>query len=1731
MNTNPMKFNNNLEALAADIQKKAFSRYHNNAIEVPFYLTVEQWEDLSDIFAPQPITYGSKLKRNAHPIPAMMNIWAYNDAKRTASRYAEVDVLEIGPRMENNDKHHGCYRNLDQREAARFENAKLRTNNEIRTHSVLECSYKAKYAFAINVYDIHICDIPKIFKHHEITCLDVYMFVPDRLFNEQFRADEKSFRVQTIGTNTRFWFNDGSLGYEHNTENWRAYITTSLIEAHNFDLTVETISNLRSFYKIRFTRIEKKQRCTLFRSLPALSRYEDQVFIPILSRIMDKKWYHMLAANNHLDRCILVQRKYVNRVLEYAGRQVDNTYTFNTLLAYMSSIANTVRIETSDGLKAINEGITEDSADREEIFISLFILGAIARHNRTYNLSRIFKYMKNTPKGTFMNWFKNEYKEFWVKHFGDTMVKDKQQFDIYSIVPIPVSIEFCEDSRKTNSVIIHEKQFTELNVPLNFTNRPIEVNIYINSDEDVENINNKLDPNGNNIIHVSDEKLYRKINLKYDNINNIEIKYNIVECKEIIYNPKGDGKCGVNILKHIFKNGVNYNGTYNKYNTWMYALEMHIEESVSDSNTINHEIEQIITLCNYNDISVVIHNEGMLYATNCGSTQVIGINLHAGHYTQVKCTHIPKKRGGGYILPTSDVIEKEKIIDEQWEDILPCKNELHMEGKIKELIELFACFKDKNNKIADISCAPGTFLRYLEQQGYSNLEAYCYMSENSSELKYFTKNHVRLYQHLKEITVTADVIIADVPTLDDTEYQYIEKMNFKHLILKVIAEKEGNQKMIRKIFENYNIVMSRLDNSKNTSSEQYWYISPKGDYSQINVQAITKIQLEGKSKCNCNTEKKIKTNNIVMLPGVDESLHNSYKENIIMNDPVISKLTVQEKTKYVMLQHIDEIKIKAIIGVGGSGKTRGVFENKCHMHDVIVSPYKEIGTKHTSITFMKFLKKLIEGRKYRYVYLDEIFIYSVDYIHTLLQFDQIEEIIGIGDPYQLKYIDFNNTSITQELKLIGKEYDQTTKRSPQDITSYISKMLNKTIKTTSRIKNSIYVKEREDVDNIKFEEDIVMCATQKMKEKLSKKHKNVYTIAETHGKTFRSVAFLPHDLTQLPIENQVRYIYVAASRHTHKFVIYGSKNLIEQTYEILGTPIERTLLATDIPVAPEVEIVPKDNNVLKHSKIYYDNVHVPDDEIESILEPLFKYENDNDNPLVAYTSDVLPRISEGKLRINADVANAKIVKIKGRRIGNKNRVKIAVNKDTQFALKTMITRYSKKTNIEGSTELLTRGLFNTFKEDYNTEQKLRNNIQIKIEDVWQNSREYLRVLQGKYPEKEIKEQIKRDATFISGEKYNKHSMDGATQRFTEMFEIFNYRKATFEFDSSNNILKKLTELEREYDDAYNDRVAFHLKQQTKPIIKNSSDANDKAGQGVSAWSKMINIFMSGWIRTMNYKIKEIIKDNYILAYDKSDAIISNEFAKYSEYTMNDEYMELNTDFTEFDSSHNMRSIAMERVLMSMMGIHKKVIDKYIKIRTNWELLGYNEGIYALSGKYKQHSGQPNTLGANTIFNIAAINACYDIKGLLYFGAKGDDATIKAKHIEERTAGSVSMQNYLGYNIKAVYGKPTEFICNIMTPYGFYPDVLRRVTKIISTIYTDEKSYNLAKINVKDALDVINGKDCNLDIMEKYASEYYRIHKKININPETIHRMYLWLLQFDQREFERCREGTFFAINF
>nr|UQB76020.1 non-structural polyprotein [Flumine hepe-like virus 5] len=351
------------------------------------------------------------------------------------------------------------------------------------------------------------------------------------------------------------------------------------------------------------------------------------------------------------------------------------------------------------------------------------------------------------------------------------------------------------------------------------------------------------------------------------------------------------------------------------------------------------------------------------------------------------------------------------------------------------------------------------------------------------------------------------------------------------------------------------------------------------------------------------------------------------------------------------------------------------------------------------------------------------------------------------------------------------------------------------------------------------------------------------------------------------------------------------------------------------------------------------------------------------------------------------------------------------------------------------------------------------------------------------------------------------------------------------FDNKGNTFKNLDELQRDYDDRYHQAIQYHLKQQTKPILSDNADINNKAGQGVSAWSKMCNIFFSGWIRCVNRKIRAMMSHEHILSYDESDAKIARKFDKYAKFSMNDEYVEMNTDFTEFDTSHNVNSLVMETTLMTHFGVPNHVIDDYFSKRANWNLVGFSEGIMSLHGHYKQHSGQPNTIGSNTIFNIAAIYACYKIKGLLYFGAKGDDATVKARAISERYVNGEALQKHMGYKIKCVGGKPTEFICNIFTPCGWFPDVLRRAVKVISTIYKDESDFEQSKLNVRDALDVINQEGANLTLMEHYASEYYRIHKKITISQEQIHTIYLYLFNYHKLKFTDLRHGEWMTIDF
>lgn len=182
------------------------------------------------------------------------------------------------------------------------------------------------------------------------------------------------------------------------------------------------------------------------------------------------------------------------------------------------------------------------------------------------------------------------------------------------------------------------------------------------------------------------------------------------------------------------------------------------------------------------------------------------------------------------------------------------------------------------------------------------------------------------------------------------------------------------------------------------------------------------------------------------------------------------------------------------------------------------------------------------------------------------------------------------------------------------------------------------------------------------------------------------------------------------------------------------------------------------------------------------------------------------------------------------------------------------------------------------------------------------------------------------------------------------------------------------------------------------------------------------------------------------------------------------------------------------------GISTKVVDFYVNKRKSWNLVNIssekNETLSTvLAGEWKQHSGQPFTLDGNTMYNMMLIGICYKIQGMSFAAFKGDDSYIVADSVEYAARGERTVHELCGYKIKGFKVRIGEYISNIVTPSGhFFPDVVRRTSRILSKIYTSRQDWLEIRQSIADCLDVIED-DSALVIGSECAAQFYKFFNK------------------------------------
>jgi hypothetical protein len=118
-----------------------------------------------------------------------------------------------------------------------------------------------------------------------------------------------------------------------------------------------------------------------------------------------------------------------------------------------------------------------------------------------------------------------------------------------------------------------------------------------------------------------------------------------------------------------------------------------------------------------------------------------------------------------------------------------------------------------------------------------------------------------------------------------------------------------------------------------------------------------------------------------------------------------------------------------------------------------------------------------------------------------------------------------------------------------------------------------------------------------------------------------------------------------------------------------------------------------------------------------------------------------------------------------------------------------------------------------------------------------------------------------------------------------------------------------------------------------------------------------------------------------------------------------------------------------------------------------------------------------------------MNLLYDFEGADLMLFKGDDSAIHCTRATLTAEG----ENFLKvskHQIKRHYDKVGEFAGFFLTDIGLFPDLIRRASKLVGTLYRDNEHLTEAKRNALDIISVIKGQH-HLNVGSLVMAYYYQ----------------------------------------
>nr|WAY16483.1 nonstructural polyprotein [Hepelivirales sp.] len=1730
---------------------------HNDGFEkVDFSMTKSQLEILKNYLSERVIIHTGKNIENTHPVHAHLTRLCYRDIE--AELKGVDNVIEIGTSFSRSTNVlHNCILLSDLRTFSRYTqqavnlhrhnkplandlfNAVSNRTNTICHDGAEHCDYKADYAFSVHVnYDITIEKTALIMEKHDIKIMYIYMYLPVSLVDNKLTDiinGKYGFIMQSDGDNATFALGDRSFVYTHNHKTWADYLKVTKVNikppSYKFSarpyrtVTFEIDRSWGPLCRIKAVRTVYAPGL-LLRATPVYDFVNQLVIIPDM-------YVYIYTGFQSLDKFIILPRELSDKCLNYISRMPDDSVKYNNFEAYFSAQCSTVSF---DGTVVWHGWKAASPEELRHTTISLYAIGIANRRDRSKLISNFSKelqtpWQSHTGDGKRLRTFK----KFTFGNHGSRRryVLNKLCCGTVNYInntPLEQGIERLQKHYLAN---LHPQP---IQLPNQYDERVVRVNIKpyqlyekqhavadnkIHDDDDIVVIQNLLDEMVSNVVtneeqhsdaYTATDTLYADDETQTPSLDDYIYDHYSQKPKKRIKPKTVDASSSTD----VFQPSVDYTASTQTRIADKNAVEQNINdvynriENALQSHQILYTKNEVKRKCKvYYDpprdgycarqvISQYYHNT---LPRNCDLINFISnviqgadlyLHINVGHRQRafffgainkksedtLICTYdydtkhysIPTCLCGGGISIDTTFDDNEYFVDnEYWEKIrtnYPTnKYKDRVVDKIKEVIQ--------SSDIFEISAAPGHFAGFCINNG---MRYACGVYKGPGALN-MTANipadTIQEFNSIKELKIPpCDTVFCDIgdeKALADVADDIINLIGDKKCVIKVFTNDITTCNKFARWMVNFKvhkptaslpcnseIYMIKNNGSGLPSSQVFEYLSNhlhprKLDYKIIDISV--KIR---------NIENYIKSL-------TKSKLHDDIKRSVKANDI--------------------NIYAECYTGVAGCGKTRAI---ELSSKDVYVTPVSKLKTEKHHMTFEVFLHSLLSGKKYNVAYIDEAAMIPKGWYGAVMNTGNLKSMILLGDPHQIDLVDFNDIYDSDDAITLPEWSSSTTLRFGNQTAALLNRLLNGSIpKIEAQKEDRVHLAKATEHSLFDLSKQYQVIHFHQEDKKL---FKNSISIHEAQGSTFPKVALYisGKEIEQQYIRNY-RYTYVGMTRHQDELLIVVNDSKEANTYLYYLDSILQVNCSTGVEPIADVHIGKTNNRVI--ASIPDNTTDVGIDDIASVEEILLKCGfTPNDSPIITYVDANLPPMvksntfgdqSKAKLRVrNVDTQNTVL---KGYRPSTHNFVRHYQSNNPIQTLHTIIERYTKVaqrksykkfTPYFNMVDQLQKGMlkFTAFKNKEDYYQWMAPTF----EDLQYHCTEYLKSLQDKINPKVLNElntlheDVKLSIDFFMKKqpKFMAKPVDYKTKCDRSLLSQY---EPEYVFGQNVNL---------------NDRIT----------------TTQKAGQGVSAWPKRVNLIFAAYTRHLMLKLIDMPAadgSDLIIGVGRSDREIGMRISDALYHHKNifafkgdDTYIkwmnkQLATDFEQHDTSHSLVVKMWFCYDMINMGFPKIIVAKYWNAYVHWCQKARDDMEVTVDNVFMQHSGSPDTIHGNTKLTMGANGACYNFC---------TDGIIKRKKIEDVTKADCSawlelntdLQNAFGFRLKEDFGNPAEFICNFITDYGFFPDVVRRSARYISKVYQSVEDFQLTRDNIRDAVSTVTS-DAAMQHGIYTATKYYNNH--------------------------------------